>query len=81
MALVKNEGETYAVRDRDCIGRDCLKIHAVAIRGNTSHGSRTAGYINCCAQREKFGCPYPVPAHDKTLAASRKQAGMTVSRR
>ena len=72
---IKGDPKPYDVKDRDCIGRPCLNLHPVSIRGATSSGSRLVGYRNCCARRDYQGCPAPIPPFQKELAQERKQEG------
>ena len=78
MSNIKQKGDRhpYAVRDEQCIGRECLNLHAVALRNAAPGGSRTTGYIHCCARREYQNCPIPLPAFDRKLAAERRREGM-----
>ena len=75
---IGEKGKRYDVRDKLCIGRDCLRLHDVAIRGATSYGSRTSGYRSCCARREYGGCPSPLPAFDRHLASVQRFSGIRV---
>lgn len=78
----KGDKRRYDVYDADCIGRSCLRIHEVVIRGSYMDGSsREIDRRACCARREGFGCPMPTPEFDKELAAERRAAGMSVQRR
>ena len=76
---VKAEKQEYMVRDAQCIGRECLRLHPVAARGATSSGSRSAGYNHYeCARRCHFGCPTPIPEASKALAKARQADGYKV---
>ena len=78
MAQIKIKGDQhrYDVRDQQCIGRECLNLHAVAMRSPTTSGTRLTGYTHCCARREYHNCPNPVPEFDRKLAAQRRKDGM-----
>ena len=73
---IKGDKELYDVRDRHCIGRSCLNLHPIQIRGATSSGSRFVGYRYACGRREYNGCPQPLPQHDRNLAKQRQADGM-----
>ncbi len=71
----KGDKAFYAVLDRGCIGRECLRIHLVEKRGTYMDGSsRLVDRVSCCARREGFGYPDPTPEFDKELA---KKAAVT----
>ena len=75
--IIISDKTHYLVRDPNCIGRPCLNIHRISIRGATgASGSRFVGYRDCCARRDYYGCPSPIPEFDKKLAAERKKNGM-----
>ena len=73
---IKGDKELYDVRDRHCIGRSCLKLHPIQIRGATPSGSRFIGYRHACARRDYDGCPQPIPQYDRTLTKQRQADGM-----
>ena len=73
---IKGEKQAYEVRDRNCIGRSCLNLHPIAIRGATNSGSRFSGWRYGCARRDYYGCPQPAPDFDRKLAAERRNQGM-----
>lgn len=73
---IKGDKNPYDVKDRLCIGRPCLKLHPIQIRGATSSGSRFVGYRYGCGTRDYNGCPLPVPNYDRKLAAQRKKEGL-----
>ena len=81
MAQIKIKGDKhrYDVRDRECIGLECLNVHPVSIRGATSSGSRFVGYRYCCATRDYRGCPQPIPEFSRELAATRRKEGYSIS--
>ena len=72
---IKGDPNSYDVKDHDCIGRPCLNLHAVSIRGATTSGSRLVGYRHCCARRDYYGCPNPVPPSEKPIARERQKQG------
>ena len=72
---IKGDPHPYDVKDRECIGRPCLNLHPVSIRGATTSGSRFVGYRYCCARRDYHGCPVPIPPFDQALAQERRQEG------
>ena len=68
------ERRNYDVRDGDCIGRWCLNLHPIDVRGGTASGSRYTGrQIYECAQRAYHGCPLPAPEYEPDLARDRRQ--------
>jgi len=74
--VVLKNGVSYHVRDGGCIGRSCLNLHPVAIRGTTAGGTRFTGrWAHECAQRYHHGCPQPIPEYDSKLAAKRRKSG------
>ena len=77
---VKGDRNLYAVRDRECIGRACLRLHPIEVRGATSSGSRSTGrYTYECGERHYRGCPKePDSAFSKVRAALRRNEGMRV---
>lgn len=78
MSKIKIVGDRhrYDVLDDKCIGRRCLRVHPIQIRGATASGSRFAGYHYACAERSYNGCPQPIPAFDRELAKERRKQGM-----
>lgn len=81
MARISKKGDKnkYDIRDKDCIGMPCLKLHPIQVRGATSYGSRSTGtYRYACATRDYRGCPQPIPGFDKDLAKERRKDGMKV---
>ena len=81
MSIIIHEKTQYEVRDKQCIGRSCLNIHRVSVRSAIgSSGTRFLGYRDCCARREYYNCPSPIPEFDKKLAATRKRQGMKSQR-
>ena len=72
---IKGDSNPYDVKDRDCIGRPCLNLHPVSIRGATTSGSRFVGYRYCCARRDYQGCPVPIPPSEPELAKERRHEG------
>ena len=75
----KGDKAFYDVRDEQCIGRECLRVHMVEHRSVSMNGSsRVVGRVNCCGRREYFGCPHPAPEYDKKLADQRHDGGMRV---
>ena len=77
---IKGDPHKYDVKDKDCIGRPCLNLHAVSTRGATTSGSRLVGYRHCCARRDYHGCPIPVPTFDKEVAKLNRAEGYTNAR-
>ena len=77
--IIRYERKSYDVRDHRCIGRACLRLHPVQIRGLTMSGSRGTGkYAYECVQRFYWGCPEEGDArleYDKSLAAKRRKEG------
>ena len=74
---IKGDKHRYNVKDDACIGRPCLALHPVQVRGATSSGSRNTGAVRHeCGRRAYHGCPQPLPAFDKELAAEHKRQGM-----
>ena len=73
---IKGDPNKYDVKDEQCIGRECLKLHPVSVRAPTNSGSRLAGYPHCCARREFENCPSPIPEFDRKLAAERRKEGL-----
>ena len=77
MSIIIHEKTKYEVRDKQCIGRPCLNIHRVSVRSAIgSSGTRFLGYRDCCAHREYYSCPSPIPEFDRKLAAGRRKRGM-----
>ena len=58
---IKGDKNPYDVKNRLCIGRPCLKLHPIQIRGATSSGSRFVGYRYGCGTRDYNGCPPTSP--------------------
>ena len=77
---LKGDRSRYDVRDRQCIGRECLNVHRVSVRGATASGSRLVGYRDCCARRDYHGCPQPLPSYERAIAAKRRKEGMRVEK-
>lgn len=81
MATIRIKGDKakYSVKDRECLGRECLALSHYQTRGATLGGSRNTGDSSpCCINRAYRGCPTPIPEFDKALAAKRKADGMKV---
>ena len=74
---VRDDRKKYDVRDKDCLGRTCLRLYPIDIRGATSYGSRSTGRKAYeCSCRYHFGCPRVLPEFDKNLARERRKEGM-----
>ena len=75
---IKGDPHEYAVKDRECIGRPCLTLHPMQVRGATGGGgSRFTGrYRYGCGRRDYHGCPDPIPDFDAELAKERQKEGM-----
>ena len=74
---IKGYPHPYEVRDRECIGRSCLNLHPIQVRGATASGSRFTGrYRHACGRRDHHGCPNPTPDFDPELAKGRRREGM-----
>ena len=61
----------YTVRDKDCLGRECLRlayVPAVKRDGTGAHQCKRLG-----------DCPTPLPAPSTALRRSRQGKGMVVS--
>ena len=74
---IRYKGDVYFVRDQNCIGRKCLRLHPIDIRGHTSYGSRSTGRKAYeCARRYHFGCPDNADdIYDKDLVSERRKEG------
>lgn len=83
MATIRQKGDPhpYDVRDADCIGRPCLRLHPIAVRGATGSGSRATGRFTYeCGHRAYHGCPDPRPEADPGLTRQRRAEGMRTDR-
>ena len=77
----RGDRQAYDVKDADCLGRSCLRLHPIQVRGATMSGSRnTGGYHYGCAERNYYGCPQPIPEPDKEIARARRSDGMRLVR-
>ena len=71
---IKGDPHVYEVKDRQCIGRGCLALHPIQVRGATSSGSRSTGrYRYACGRRDYHGCPQPIPEFNPELAKQRQR--------
>ena len=79
MTKIRYEGKEYDVVDRHCLGRECLRLHPVMVRGSTDSGTRNTGVeAGECVRRFRWGCPEPKPDPDRQTAALRRQAGIRI---
>lgn len=80
MITIRKTGDKtrYEVRDRDCLGRQCLAPGLYQHRGATCGGSRATGSETaCCLERAYRGCPAHCPI-DPILAKARRDEGWKV---
>lgn len=76
---IKGDKHHYDVKDKDCIGRPCLRVHPVQTLAPVASGYRSTGHTRyVCAERDYNGCPQPNPPFDKALAAQRRREGMSI---
>ena len=74
---VRADRKKYDVLEKECLGRTCLRLYPIDIRGATSSGSRNTGRKAYeCAYRYHFGCPRDLPEFNKDLARERRKEGM-----
>lgn len=75
------ERRNYDVKDLDCIGRECLNLHRIQVRGATNSGSAFTGRFTYeCGRRAYHGCPKPLPTYSVELSRSRRKTMKNVKR-